>query len=207
MALTRRELIERCLSTGALMLVSPALAGSAAELAAPHPQLPPTPTNELGPFFKKNAPTSKILAEPADPGVPLKVSGRVLDTRGAPLAGAVLEVWQANHLGIYDLETYRYRSRLVAEKDGSYSFQTVMPGHYPGRVAQHIHYRVSAPETKTLVTQLYFATDPVFEGDPGKNFAKDPLVENRDLIRPVTLGGTGNAPLAMVTFETVLVRT
>jgi protocatechuate 3,4-dioxygenase beta subunit len=206
MALTRRDLIERCVSTGALLLVSPALAGSAAELAAPHPQLLPTPTNELGPFFKKDAPLSKVLGAPADPGVPLKVSGRVLDTRGELLSGAVLEVWQANHLGIYDLETYRYRSRLVAEKDGSYGFQTVMPGHYPGRVAQHIHFRVSAPGTKTLVTQLYFATDPVFEGDPGKNFGKDPLVENRELIRPVTLGGVGNAPLAMVTFETVLVR-
>jgi protocatechuate 3,4-dioxygenase beta subunit len=206
MTITRRELIERCLSTGALLMVSPALAGSAAELASPHPQLPPTPSNELGPFFKKGAPNTKVLVEPGDPGVPLRVSGRVLDTRGEPLAGAVVEVWQANHLGIYDLETYRYRALFVAEKDGSYSFQSVIPGHYPGRVAQHIHYRVSAPGTKTLVTQMYFATDPVFEGDPGKNFAKDPLVENRELIRPVTLGATGNAPLAMVTFETVLVR-
>jgi protocatechuate 3,4-dioxygenase beta subunit len=206
MAITRRELVERCLSTGALLLVSPALAGSAMELASPHPQLQPTPTNELGPFFKKGAPNSKVLVESGDPGLPLKVSGRVLDTRGEPLAGAVVEVWQANHLGIYDLETYHYRSRLIVEENGSYSFQTVMPGHYPGRVAQHIHYRVSAPGTKTLVTQMYFATDPVFEGDPAKNFAKDPLVENPGLIRPVTLGETGNAPLAMVTFETVLVR-
>ena len=206
MTITRRELIERSLSLGGLLLVSPALAGSAAALADPHPQLSPTPNNELGPFFKKGAPTAAVLAEAGDPGVPLKVSGRVLDTRGEPLAGAVVEVWQANHLGLYDLETYHYRSRLIAAGDGSYGFQTMMPGHYPGRVAQHIHYRVSAPGVKTLVTQLYFATDPAFEGDPGKNFAKDPLVESRELIRPVTLGTAGGAPLAMVTFETVLVR-
>jgi protocatechuate 3,4-dioxygenase beta subunit len=206
MALTRRELIEGSLSTGALLLVSPARAAPAAELARPHPQLPPTPANELGPFFKKGAPAGTVLVETGDPGLHLKVAGRVLDTRGEPLAGAVVEVWQANHLGIYDVEGYHYRARLLAGTDGSYSFQTVMPGHYPGRVAQHIHYRVSAPGAKTLVTQLYFATDPVFEGDPGRNFGNDPLVENRDLIRPVTLGATGDVPLAMVTFETVLVR-
>jgi protocatechuate 3,4-dioxygenase beta subunit len=206
MALTRREMIERCLSTGAVLLVSPALAGPAEVLAAPHPQRSPTPSNELGPFFKKAAPAATSLAEPGDLGIPLKVSGRVLDTRGEPLAGAVVEVWQASPLGIYDLEGYRYRSRIIAEQDGSYRFQTVMPGHYPGRVAQHIHYRVSAPGAKALVTQLYFATDPVFEGDPDRNFAKEPLVESRELIRPVTLGTAGGAPLAMVTFETVLVR-
>jgi protocatechuate 3,4-dioxygenase beta subunit len=206
MALTRRELIERCLSTGALLLVSPALAGSAEVLADSHPQRSPTPSNELGPFFKKGAPASTALAAPGDPGVPLVVSGRVLDTRGEPLAGAVVEIWQANHVGVYDLEGYHYRSRLLASADGGYHFETVMPGHYPGRMAQHIHYRVSAPGAKTLVTQLYFATDPIFEGDPDKNYTKDRLVESRELIRPVTFGASGNPAAAAVTFETVLVR-
>jgi protocatechuate 3,4-dioxygenase beta subunit len=206
MAFTRRELIERCLSAGGLLLVSPALLGPASVLADPHPQRSPTPSNELGPFFKKGAPTGTTLMVPGDPGVPMSVSGRVLDTRGEPLPGATIEIWQANHLGLYDLEGYHYRAQFRANADGSYHFQTVMPGHYPGRVAQHIHYRVSAPGTKTLVTQLYFATDPVFEGDPAKNFGKDPLVESRELIRPVTFGTAENKELAMVTFETVLVR-
>lgn len=118
----------------------------------------------------------------------------------------MVEVWQADHAGLYDLEGYRYRSQLVAGPDGTYRFETVMPGHYPGRQAQHIHYRVSAPGAKTLVTQLYFATDPVFEGDPDKNYGKDPIIKSRELIRPVTLKPTAASDIAVVTFELVLAR-
>ena len=81
-----------------------------------------------------------------------------------------------------------------------------MPGHYPDRVCQHIHYLATAPGHKTLVTQLYFATDPVFEGDPDKNFSKDPLVQSRELVRPVTIGGDPKAMYAAVAFELCLER-
>ena len=138
--------------------------------------------------------------------MPLRVSGRVLDTNDEPLQAAVLDVWQANHSGAYDLEGYHYRARLLAAANGDYRFQTVMPGHYPQRVAQHIHFRVTAPGTRTLITQLYFATDPAFEGDPKKNYKKDPLVQSPELIRPVTLAPTGNSVVAEVSFEMVLLR-
>ena len=131
------------------------------------------------------------------------VSGKVLDPSGKPLSGAIIEVWHADTHGVYDLEGYRYRARLIAAGDGSYRFQTLMPGHYPERVAQHIHYRVSAPGKQVLVTQLYFATDPAFAGDPDHNFTKDPILEDRRLIRPVTLGDAGG-PQAAVVFDTVL---
>jgi protocatechuate 3,4-dioxygenase beta subunit len=205
MALTRRELVDRCLSTGALLLASPGLA-QAAESLADSEKLTATPGGELGPFFKPGAPTTTSLVVPGDHGLALDVSGRVLDTRGEPLADAVIEVWQANNLGLYDNQGYHYRGRLVAGVDGGYRFHTLLPGHYPARVAQHIHYRVSAPSAKTLVTQLYFATDPVFEGDPAKNYVKDPVIGSRELIRPVTLTTTGSSILAAVTFETVLLR-
>lgn len=79
-----------------------------------------------------------------------------------------------------------------------------MPGHYPARVARHVHYFVTAPGYKPLSTQLYFATDEVFEGDPDKHFSKDPLVTSRELVRPVTLGGQPGAAVAAVGFELVL---
>jgi protocatechuate 3,4-dioxygenase beta subunit len=204
MALTRRELMERCLSAGALLIISPLIAGAAGEPVVLTPDRTPTHDNDLGPFFKKGAPHATQLAGPGDPGLPLVVSGRVLDVRGAPLAGAVIDVWQADHSGVYDLEGYRYRSQIVAGPDGKYLFQTVMPGHYPGRQAQHIHYRVAAPGSRTLVTQLYFATDPVFEGDPERNYSRDPLVKSPELIRPVMLGESKGADVAAVTFEIVL---
>jgi len=195
MPLTRRELVEAGLSLGAALVAAPALGAAAA--------LPLTPENELGPFYKKGAPTSANLIVPGEAGLPLLVSGKVLDPTGKPLSGAIIEVWHADARGIYDLEGYRYRSRLVAAADGTYRFQTVMPGHYPERVAQHIHYRVSAPGRKVLVTQLYFATDPAFAGDPDHNFSKDPLVRDRRLVRPVTLDDSGG-PRAAVLFDAVL---
>ena len=81
-----------------------------------------------------------------------------------------------------------------------------MPGHYPGRLAQHVHFKISEPGHKPLVTQLYFATDPAFEGNPDKNYVKDPIVRSRELIRPVTIAGDPGAPRAIVTFEIVLER-
>jgi len=81
-----------------------------------------------------------------------------------------------------------------------------MPGHYPSRVAQHIHYKVTAPGHKTLVTQLYFATDPVFEGDPDRTYRKDPLLESRELVRPVRVFADPQSIHAAVVFEIVLER-
>jgi len=54
-----------------------------------------------------------------------------------------------------------------------------------------------------LVTQLYFATDPAFAGDPAHNFTRDPLVQDPRLIRPVTLEESGG-PRASVLFDAVL---
>ena len=207
-SLSRRDLLEKCAAAG-LLLIAPPL--RAFELA-PHfeegelaPRRP-TPPNALGPFYKKRAPRSSKLAPAGAPGLPLGVSGQVFDTRGAILAGALLEIWHASHAGVYDNQGYLYRGQLTAEEKGKYSFESVMPGHYPDRVAQHIHFQVSAPGHKPLVTQLYFATDPVFEGDPDKNYGKDPLVQSRELVRPVTIAGDPGAPRALVAFELVLER-
>jgi protocatechuate 3,4-dioxygenase beta subunit len=57
---------------------------------------------------------------------------------------------------------------MTPDGKGAYHVETVMPGHYPDRVAQHVHYMVKAPGCKPLITQLYFGTDPVFEGDPDR---------------------------------------
>ena len=132
------------------------------------------------------------------------MSGKVFDTRGNVLSGTKIEIWQANHQGLYDLDGYSYRTTLVADGEGQYDFRSVMPGHYPGRVCQHIHYLVSAPGHKPLTTQLYFATDPVFEGDPEHNYTRDPLIQSSDLVRPVTLAGDPTEIYALVNFEIVV---
>src|SRR5215467_10944670 len=135
--------------------------------------------------------------------MPLVVSGQVFDSRGELISSAIVEVWQTNYQGFYDLDGYSYRAKLTPA-DGKYEFSTVMPGHYPARVCQHIHYLVTAPGHHPLVTQLYFSTDPVFEGDPDKNYTRDPLITSRELVRPVTLVGDPKDIHAAVKFEVVL---
>jgi protocatechuate 3,4-dioxygenase beta subunit len=209
MPLTRRDMLHRCAASG-LLVGSASLLGSVAELfgqAEKATAFAPTPVNEMGPFYRRGAPSRSMLRTPGDLGLPLTVRGTVYDTRGEARPDATVEIWQTNHQGVYDLEGYRYRALLQADPKGGYQIQTVMPGHYPDRVAQHIHYLVKAPGCRPLVTQLYFATDPAFEGDPDHNFQNDPIVLSRELIRPVLLAGDPGTPEAQVTFELHLERT
>jgi protocatechuate 3,4-dioxygenase beta subunit len=207
--MTRRECLLECVALGSLRLM-PGLALAESVLAVETQErnapLKPTPPTEIGPFYKQLAPNNAHLRAANDPGLPLSVGGRVLSTRGDLLPAAKVEIWQADHLGVYDLDGYRYRASLSSDEAGRYSFDSVMPGHYPGRVCQHIHYVVTAPGHKRLVTQLYFATDPAFEGNPDRNYTRDPIVMSRDLVRPVMLVGDPNAIHASVDFDVVLQR-
>jgi hypothetical protein len=63
---------------------------------------------------------------------------------------------------------------------------------------------VTAPGHQPLVTQLYFGSDPVFEGDPAKNFKRDPLISSIELVRPVTIKGDPKEMIAAVTFDLIL---
>ncbi len=204
--LSRRELVERCLASGALLLAPSVSLGLARPLFAADVAVRPTPPNELGPFYKRKAPKTSTLAPEGAPGVPLMVEGVVLDTRGERLEGAVLELWHASNAGLYDNEGYLYRGMVETGSKGAYEFRSVLPGHYVGRVCQHIHYRITAPGHKPLVTQLYFATDPAFDGDPDRNFHKDPLITSRELVRPVSLAADSATVRARVRFEICLER-
>jgi protocatechuate 3,4-dioxygenase beta subunit len=163
----------------------------------------PTPSNTLGPFYKEGAPTRERLIEPHEAGVPLLVAGRVFDTEGEPLPAAVIEVFHSDNDGNYDQEGFRHRGRIPVRAQGDYWYETIMPGQYGGR-AQHIHYVITAPGHLQLVTQLYFETDPKFEGNPDKNYTKDGLVWHRELIRPVAKITRNNTSFSSVVFDLCL---
>ncbi len=207
-ALSRREVMENCIVRGLLLSSLPMSQSRLLAFAEGKEVRPPKPTadNEVGPFYKKGAPAATMLRAPGDPGFPLHVSGKVIDTRGELVQDARLEIWQADHLGHYDIQGFRYRGKMGVNAKAEYQFDTVMPGHYPDRVCQHVHYMITAPGHKTLVTQLYFATDTAFGGDPDKNYVKDPVLESRELIRPVTLVEDGPSAHAAVVFEICLER-
>jgi len=195
--LSRRDLLYRCAATGVLV-GAPIFGRSFVDVlvAAEQAARQPTPPNELGPFYRRGAPLEAVLRKPDDPGLPLVIAGAVYDARGQRRPDATIELWHADH----------FRSKLPLDDKAAYHVETVMPGHYPDRVAQHVHYLVKADGCTPLVTQLYFATDPVFEGDPDHHYTADPLVHSRELVRPVLLTGDPGAPMAKVTFELVLER-
>lgn len=204
MELSRRDLLYKCMAIGVVKLgvgLSP-LSAVEAWIRSEKVARAATPIDQLGPFYKRGAPNTAVLRAAGDPGLPLAVAGAVYNTRGEALPGAKIEIWQTNHMGHYDLSGYRYRATLVAGAKGLYDFQSVIPGHYPARTCQHIHFLVSAPGYKPLVTQMYFGSDPVFKGDPVKNPNDDcPSVE---LVRPVLLTDQPDTMTASATFELVV---
>lgn len=200
----RKRFLMRAAEMGALIIASPLSINSISRAFFFQRHLHPTPSNDLGPFYKRGAPHRKVMRTPGDPGLPLKISGKVFSEKGYELPDATLEIWQTNAGGIYDTVGDHYRAALIANPKGKYELESVMPGHYPARVCQHVHYLVRAEGHKPLVTQLYFATDPVFEGNPDKNYHRDPLITSRELVRPVTIAGEPSSISAKVNFNLVL---
>jgi protocatechuate 3,4-dioxygenase beta subunit len=118
-----------------------------------------TPEDGLGPYYIEGAPERSTLYPAGTAGTPLVISGTVYSSGCLPLAGAVVEVWQADSNGEYDFsDDFLGRATVIANENGFYEYTTVMPGEYEPRPL-HIHYRVSHPTALTLVTQLYFADD------------------------------------------------
>lgn len=163
-----------------------------------------TPSEVLGPFCKRGAPLNGKLRKESGAGLALQVVGNVWNTKGRLVEGAVVELWHADHSGHYDTQGFNFRAKVAPNDKGLYEVDTIMPGSYPDRPAQHIHYLITAPGHKTLVTQAYFATDPFFEGDPAKNYRKRNIVRNADLVRPVTLTEKNGLAQAAIRFDIIL---
>lgn len=147
----------------------------------------PTAANVKGPAYRRGAPFRTRLCEPDEPGEPLVVEGTVTAAGScAPLQAALLDIWQTNARGIYsnllglarreDPRGYRLRGRLRPDSGGHYRFDSVLPGHYPLWIftrPRHVHFMVTCPGHRALVTQLYFVGDPYLRRDP---WVKESLV-------------------------------
>jgi len=103
-------------------------------------------------------------------GEVVEIKGRILDTDGTPIAGALVDIWQANAAGRYAHESdpntaplddnFQGWARLVTDDDGRYSIRTIKPGAYPAEEGwvrpPHIHYKVARRGFKEITTQLWF---------------------------------------------------
>jgi hydroxyquinol 1,2-dioxygenase len=148
-----------------------------------------TESTVFGPFFVEGAPrfeNGDDLANGA-PGETCLVNGHVLSTRGEPIAGARVDVWQADDEGMYDVQyddltDARARGHLFSDSEGRFWFRTIRPSPYAipidgpvGRLLRaagrspmrpaHIHFRVAAEGYETLTTHVFAAGDPFLDTD------------------------------------------
>ena len=175
---------------------------------------PSTPSEENGPTFGHSdlGPLDHDLLHnfaasgESAIGSQIIVHGRVRDQFGRPVAGALLEVWQANAGGRYRHAREGYIApldpnfggcgRVITDADGSYEFRTVQPGPYPWpngpndwRPA-HIHFSVfGAGFAQRLITQMYFEGDPLIPLCPIVRTIHDSAAVER-LIAPLDMART-----------------
>lgn len=129
-----------------------------------------TPEETAGPFFRPKSPLKSDFRGPDVRGTPVRLSGFVLDRKGRPISGALLDFWHADADGEYDLTGFRCRGHQFSDASGRYTLETIVPGLYPGRT-RHYHVRLQAANGPVLSTQLYFpgearnASDSLFRLD------------------------------------------
>lgn len=139
---------------------------------------PLTPSQTEGPFYPDQA------LQDADfdllkngnvsysGGQPAWVSGLVTDQTGKPVSGAVVEIWQCDHNGVYRHSrssgnlpmAFQGFGKVQVGADGRYRFRTIQPAAYPGR-PPHIHYKVKLGKRELLTTQMYIAGETANDRD------------------------------------------
>jgi catechol 1,2-dioxygenase len=141
-----------------------------------------TTADILGPFYKTGAPQGENVIPSGNETNPLIILGRVYSNCDNPLQGAIVEIWNADEDGAYDMsDNYFFRGSYETSGDGIYKFKTIIPGRYLNGGTyrpSHIHFRITAPDHTELVSQVYFAEDPFIDDDP---WASDPDAEERIL--------------------------
>ena len=181
LVLDRRTLLTAAAVTAAGLLMPREL------LAA---ELVPTPGQTEGPFYPVAFPPDtdndlvRITGQAARAvGQVVHISGRVMDTRGQPKAGSVVEIWQCDANGVYRHpragnqgridHAFQGYGRTQVDENGQYRFRTIRPVPYPGRTP-HIHFAVHVLGQGRLVTQMYIEGEPHNARDGVLNGIRDP---------------------------------
>lgn len=141
-----------------------------------------TESTVFGPFFVEGAPrfdNGDDIANGAK-GTPCFVRGTVKSLDGQPIAGAVIDVWQSDEEGFYDVQSpgasgeheHRARGQLRSDAEGGFNFRSILAHHYPiphdGPVGAmldaldrhpwrpaHLHFMIEAPGHERLITHIF----------------------------------------------------
>jgi protocatechuate 3,4-dioxygenase, beta subunit len=165
--------------------LSVAGAGALASVAHAGKPLPPTPAETAGPFQPKRLPTdhdadlTRVAGRSGTAkGEVIVVSGRVLRADGTPVAGALVQAWQANAAGRYDHPAddspapldpdFQGAAQLRTDAAGRFRLRTIKPGAYGmgggGMRTPHLHFDVASRDAR-LVTQMYFPGEALNASD------------------------------------------
>lgn len=171
------------------ILLSDVLGLSMLTVAINEPAVPGvTESTVFGPFFVTSAPEIPLGGDIARgaAGRPCYVSGHARSPTGEPITDARIEVWEADDDGFYDVQYPDGRSAgrgwLTPDPQGHYRFWSVLPAPYPiphdGPVGDlltathrgpmrpaHLHFMVTAPGFRTLITHIFLADDPYLDRD------------------------------------------
>jgi protocatechuate 3,4-dioxygenase beta subunit len=219
-ASTRRELLRR----GVLGTVAAIWRPRGILAGWDQDPLPATPSTILGPFYPLEKPgdrdsdlTRLAGRRGRAQGQVVHVEGRVLNVQGTPVAGARVELWQANALGRYNHPSDPNPAPLdpnfqgygvqVTDREGRFRFTTIKPGPYPvdrERVrSPHLHFEVTGRWDRR-VTQMFFAGEALNEQD----FVLQAAFRNRErLIAELVAAPKGEDPGArVVRWEIVVPR-
>lgn len=141
-----------------------------------------------GPYYWEGAPEMPLGSDIGEgvKGDPTLYCGRVTDTEGKPLKGALLDVWSGDGEGVYDMQVEGQgmlaRGKFRTDAEGRYWFWSIKPTYYPvpmdgpvGRMLErmgrhpnrpgHIHMKVSAPGHEELTTHLFVGDSPYLDSD------------------------------------------
>jgi hydroxyquinol 1,2-dioxygenase len=190
-----------------------------------------TPATVLGPFHIEGSPELDFGADMSQglQGEPLYVHGTVRDLDGAPVGGAVLDVWQSDSEGLYesqhaDVDEARLRAKYTTREDGSYCLRTIVPlgysipmdgpvGDLIGRTRishfrpAHIHFLLNVPGFEPLITHLFQAGAQYLDSDVVFGTKEELVVgfEAHDA-GPTPDGGSSDVPWSEARYDFVLQR-
>ena len=191
-----------------------------------------TESTVLGPFHLVESP-KRELGDDINldrKGTPCLVSGRVTGPDGEPLAGAVVDVWQTNEDGFYDVQQPdiqppgNLRGLFTTDADGRFWFRSVVPRYYPipddGPVGQllaatgrhpnrpaHLHFIASAPGYRPVTTHVFVADSPYLDSDAVFGVKESLIREVPEVDDPARAAEVGLAnPFRTLTFDLTLLR-
>ncbi|HYJ53625.1 MAG TPA: protocatechuate 3,4-dioxygenase [Allosphingosinicella sp.] len=167
--LSRRLFAQGALASAGLFIAGP---GLALQGRAPTAESPLGPFYPLHPLAENDADLTRLAGHANRArGEIMELTGRVLDLQGRPIAGARLELWQANAAGRYLHEAdpavqpvdpdFQGYGAITTGADGAYRFVTIKPGSYDspiGRRPPHLHFDLRG-RTHRSVAQMYFPED------------------------------------------------